>query len=186
MSSSNGLFPDIGLEVVPLSRTGSSVDDVETWASSDAGTSFDVDFAADGYCKIGLGASVPFWNILSKEVTLLSGTFEPKVFLFDIEDEGLSNDKDSGDSAEVPLGNALDRGGSSLTTFFVSFWVLLNGKPLVYGVCDAETVSAAALPFDTGRELGASIDIDLDVMFSFDTGFKLWPSFDLDESKQII
>lgn len=179
VSSSSGLFSDIGLEVVTLPEVGSSVDNVETWASSDAERSFNVDFAAAGYCEIGLEASVPFWEILSKEVTLLSGAFDPEVFFVGSEDEDLSNDEDedlsigmdSGDSAGV--GIALETGGSSLTTFFVSFLELLNEKPLFDDVCNAKTGSAAALQFDTGRKTGASSDGDLDAFSSFDNGFKL-------------
>lgn len=180
MSSSKGLFLDIGLEELSLPGAELSVDTVETGASSNAGTSFGVDFAAAWYCAMGLGASVPFWDCWSEELALLSSAFEPEVFFFDSED--LSNNNDCGDTAGMPVGIAF---GSSIATFFVSSLVLSNGDILVDDVCDAETRSAA-LSFDTGRESGATSDVDSDAMFSFDTGFKLRPLFDLDGSKQMI
>lgn len=181
MSLSNVLFLDIGLEVVPLPGAGLSVDNVETGASSDAGKSLDAMLAAAWFCKICFGTSIPFWEIWSEELTLVSGAFESEVFFFDSED--LPNDKDGGDSAGIPVDIAF---GSSITTFFVSSLVLLNGNTLLDDVCDAETGSSADWPFDTCRESGASSDGDFDAMFSFDTSFKLWPSFDFDGSKQII
>lgn len=179
VSLSNGMFLDIGLEVVPLPGAELSVDTVEPGASSNAGTSFGVDFAAAWYCAMGLGASVPFWDSWSEELALLSSAFEPEVFFFDSED--LSNTNDCGDTAGIPVGIAF---GSSIATSFVSSLVLSNGDTLVDDVCDAETRSAAALSFDTCRESGA--DVDSDAMFSFDTGFKLRPLFDLSGSKQMI
>lgn len=180
MSSSNLLFTDIGFEVV-ISEAGFPVDNVETRASSDARTSLDVVFAAAWYCKIGLGTSVPFWDIWLEELTLLPCAFEPGVFFFARED--LSNGKDCGDSAGMPVDIAF---GSSITTFFVSSLALLNGNTLLDDVCDAKPGSTADWPFDTCRESEASSDVDFDEMFSFDTGFKLCPSFDFDGSKQII
>lgn len=53
-------------------------------------------------------------------------------------------------------------------------------------MCDAETGTAADLAFDTSCESETSVDVDLDAMFSFDTGFKLWPSFELDGSIKMI
>lgn len=164
MSSSNGLFSDIGLEELSLPGAGLSVDNVETGASLNAGTSFGVDFAAAWYCAMGLGTSVPFWDSWSEELALLSSAFEPEVFF-------------------ILVGIAFV---SSITTFFVSSLVLSNGDTLIDDVCDAENRSAAALSFDTCCESGASSDVDSDAMFSFDTGFKLRPLFDLGGSKQMI
>lgn len=181
MSSSNGLFSDIGLEELSLPRAGLSVDNVETGASSDLGTSFRVEFAAAWYCNIGLETSVPFWDIWSEELTLLSGAFEPEVFFFDSEDEW--NNKDCGDLAGMPVGISFE---SSTTTSFISSLVLFNGDTLLDDVWDAETGTAADLSNDTCCESEALCDVDLDAMFSFDTGFKLWPSFDLGGSIKII
>lgn len=181
MSLSNVLFLDIGLEVVPLPGAGLSVDNVETGASSDAGTSLDDMFAAAWFSKICFGTSIPFWDIWSEKLTLLSGAFESEVFFFDSED--LSNDKDCGDSVAIPIGIAF---GSSITSFSVSSLVLFNVNTLLDGMFDAETGSAAVWPIDTCRESEALSDVDLDAMFSFDTGFKIWPSFNFDWSKQNI
>lgn len=181
VSSSNGLFSDIGLEELSLPRAGLSVDNVETGASSDVGTSFGVEFAAAWYCKIGLETSFPFWDIWSLELTLLSGVFEPEVFFFDSEEEW--NNRYCGDSAGMPVGISFE---SSITTSFISSLVLFNGDTLLDDVCDAETGTAADLAFDTCCESEASVDVDLDAMFSFDTGFKLWPSFELDGSIKMI
>lgn len=183
MSSSNGLFSNMGAEERPLPGVELSVANVKTGASSDAGTSFGVDFAAAWFCKFGLKTSVPFWAILSEELTLLSGAFEPEVFSFDSADEDLSNIKDCCDSAGIPVGISFE---SSITTSFISSLVLFNGDRLLDDVCDAETGTAADLAFDTCCESEASGDVDLDAMFSFDTGFKLWPSFELDGSIKMI
>lgn len=163
MSSSNGLFLDIGLEELSLPGAGLSVDNVETEASSSAGTSFGVDFVAAWYCAMGLGASVPFWDSWSEELALLSSAFETEVFF-------------------ILVGIAF---GSSIATFFVSSLVLSNGDTLTDDVCDSETGSAA-LSFDTCRESGASSEVDSDAMFSLDTGFKIRPLFDLGGSKKLI
>lgn len=179
MSSSNGLFSDIGLEELSLPGAGLSVDNVKTEALSDVGTSFGVEFA--WYCKIGLETSVPFWDIWSEELTLLSGAFEPEVFFFDSDDEW--NNKDFGDSAGMPVGISFE---SSITTSFISSLVFFNGDTLLDDVCDAETGTAADLSFDTCCESVAPSDVDVDAIFSFDTGFKLWPSFDLGGSIKMI
>lgn len=178
LSSSNGLFSDIGLEELSLPGAGLWVNNVETEASSDVGTSFGVEFAAAWYCKIGLETSVPFWEIWSEELTLLSGAFEPEVFFFDSEDEW--NNKDCIDSAGIPVSISFE---SSITTSFIFSLVISNGDTLLDDVCDAKSGSAAVLSFDTCRESQASSDVDLDEMFSFDTGFKVWPLFDLGGSK---
>lgn len=130
VSSSNGLFSDIGLEELSLPGAGLSVDNVETGAKSNAGTSFGVDFAAAWYCAMGLGTSVQFWDSWSEELALLSSAFEPEVFF-------------------ILVGITF---GSSIATFFVSSLVLSNGDTLIDDVCDSETGSAAALSFDTCRE----------------------------------
>lgn len=101
VSLSNGLFSHNGWEELSLPGAGLSVDNVETGASSNAGTSFGVDFAAVWYCAMGLGTSVPFWDSCSEELALLSSAFEPEVFFFDSED--LSNNNDSGDTAGIPV-----------------------------------------------------------------------------------
>lgn len=181
MSSSKGLFSDIGSEELLLPGVEMSVPNVKAGAPSDVGTSFGVDFAAAWYCKFDLKTSVSFWEEKSEEPTLLSGAFEPDVFFFDSED--LSNNKDCGDTAGIPVGIVF---GSSITTFFVSSLLLSNGDTLLDDVCDAVTGSAADFSFDTSRESGASSEVDLDEMLLFDTGFKLWPLFDLVVSVQMI
>lgn len=71
------------------------------------------------------------------------------------------------------MGFSSRKPGYKREKYHLPVFLLFDGDRLLDDVCDAETGTAADLAFDTCCESEASGDVDLDAMFSFDTGFKL-------------